>query len=86
MRSLSKFFDNHGLFNLLRRPQWYSVISGSKTYIPKLLQHANINNIFLNVDVRVTRTDQGIEIFVDNKTEIYDAVIFACHANQVVIF
>ncbi len=83
MRSLSKFFDNHGLFNLLRRPQWYSVISGSKTYIPKLLQHANINNIFLNVDVRVTRTDQGVEIFVDNKTEIYDAVIFACHANQV---
>ena len=33
--------------------------------------------------MRVTRTDQGVEIFVDNKTEIYDAVIFACHANQV---
>ena len=49
----------------------------------QLPQHANINNIFLNVDVRVTRTDQGVEIFVDNKTEIYDAVIFACHANQV---
>ena len=83
MRSLSKFFDNHGLFNLFRRPQWYSVISGSKTYISSLLQRGNIKNIFSNADIRAKRNEQDVEIFIDNRTETYDAVIFACHANQV---
>ena len=38
MRSLSKFFYNHGLLNLIKRPQWYYVIGGSNTYVQKLIK------------------------------------------------
>ena len=35
--SMNNFLNNHGLLNLYDRPQWYSVLGGSSTYVEKLL-------------------------------------------------
>ena len=32
-----KFFQNHGLFKLKNRPQWYTVSNRSKTYVENIL-------------------------------------------------
>ena len=32
-----KFFQNHGLFKLKNRPQWYTVTDRSKTYVNKII-------------------------------------------------
>ena len=31
-----KFFQNHGLFNLKNRPQWYTIKNRSRTYVDKI--------------------------------------------------
>ncbi|HQR82814.1 MAG TPA: hypothetical protein PK283_07895, partial [Thiotrichales bacterium] len=40
--SLLSFFKNHGLLQLEDRPQWETVIGGSRNYLQKLHQHPNI--------------------------------------------
>ena len=32
-----KFFQNHGLFKLKNRPQWYTVTNRSRTYVENIL-------------------------------------------------
>jgi predicted NAD/FAD-binding protein len=32
-----KFFQNHGLFKLKNRPQWYTVSNRSRTYVNKII-------------------------------------------------
>ena len=84
MKSFSSFFNNHGLLDLIKRPQWFSVLGGSNTYIEKLINHSKINNVIKNANISVKREKE--KVFVINNDEAphqYDAIIFACHANQV---
>ena len=37
LRFFLKFFQNHGLFKLKNRPQWFTVSNRSKTYVNKIL-------------------------------------------------
>ena len=48
MKSFSRFFNNHGLLDLIKRPQWFSVLGGSNTYIEKLINHSKINKLFVH--------------------------------------
>ena len=79
--SMNSFLNNHGLLNLYDRPQWYSVLGGSSTYIEKLLD-LKIFNIKLNSEVKINRSDN--KIFISNKGESdeYDLLIMANHPNQ----
>ena len=36
-----KFFQNHGLFKLSNRPQWYTVTNRSRTYVQKIISKLN---------------------------------------------
>ena len=38
LKSFINFFNNHGLFNLINRPQWKFVKGGSKKYIDSILK------------------------------------------------
>lgn len=80
--SLNGFLNNHGLLNLYDRPQWYSVLGGSNTYIGKLLD-LKIFNVKLNSKVKINRPDN--KIFISNKeeSEEYDLLIMATHPNQI---
>jgi predicted NAD/FAD-binding protein len=78
------FFKNHGLLSLKDRPRWQTVVGGSHAYVKKITAALD-NKLRLGSAVRlVERNQDGVKITIENNTvESYDAVIFACHANQV---
>lgn len=77
------FFKNHGLLNLFRRPQWFSVLNGSKSYIDKIILNSPANNIYLSSNISINRKEGKVVINNDGNNILYDKVIFACHADQV---
>ena len=81
-KSMNGFLNNHGLLNLYDRPQWYSVLGGSNTYVEKLLD-LKIFDVKLNSKVKINRSDN--KIFISNKeeSEEYDLLIMANHPNQI---
>ena len=78
-----QFFKNHGLLSMTGQHQWYFVTGGSTRYMEKLTvsfrQHIRTD---CGV-VTVTRQEGKVQV-TDSKgiTEIYDDVVFACHANE----
>jgi len=80
--SLNGFLNNHGLLNLYDRPQWYSVLGGSNTYVEKLLD-LKIFDVKLNSKVKINRSDNKIFISNKGKSEEYDLLIMANHPNQI---
>ncbi len=83
MKSLSNFFKNHGLLDLIKRPQWFTVLGGSDNYIEKIINVSDINNVITNAELLIKR--EGNKVSLQNKsvTSQYDLLIFACHANQI---
>ncbi|MFH7585923.1 NAD(P)/FAD-dependent oxidoreductase [Oceanimonas smirnovii] len=76
-----RFFNHHGLLNLVDRPQWYVVEGGSRSYIPALVK--GVQQVCLNTPVQsVRRLEQGVEITTPTGTRQFDEVIFACHSDQ----
>ena len=77
-----KFFSNHGLLDLVNRPQWYTISGGSSSYIAPLTAGFR-HNILLNAPVsRIERTAEGVVVHADKGAEIFDEVILACHGDQ----
>tara|TARA_B100000214_G_C23971220_1_gene630257 strand:- start:232 stop:1479 length:1248 start_codon:yes stop_codon:yes gene_type:complete len=81
-----KFFQNHGLFKLKNRPQWFTVKDRSKTYVNKILECVS-GEYFKNYKIKkVQRTDKGVKVFYGGENEYfnYDKVIFATHADEAI--
>lgn len=77
-----QFFNNHGLLNIVNRPQWYTICGGSKQYIPRLTADFK-ERIHLSTPVqRVQRTHNGVTLNVAEQQQHFDEVIFACHSDQ----
>ena len=77
-----RFFDNHGLLKIVNRPQWRSIIGGSSSYIEPLTAPFKDNIRVRTPVIGVERDDDAVQIVTTSKTENFDQVIFACHANQ----
>ncbi len=85
MISFINFFQNHGLFKIKNRPQWYTVSGRSKIYVKKILETIN-GEYFKNYKIRnVLRNKNGVRLYYGSINEYfeYDKVIFAVHANEV---
>ena len=79
-----KFFQNHGLFKLKNRPQWYTVANRSRTYVAKVLSSIS-GEYYKNYNVnRLIRRSNGIDLYYGDKSEFfsYDKVVLASHADQ----
>ena len=79
------FFQNHGLFKIKNRPQWYTVSGRSKTYVKKILENIN-GECFKNYKIRsVLRNKNGVRLYYGSSNEYfeYDKIVFAVHANEV---
>lgn len=78
-----QFFNNHGLLNITNRPQWYTLIGGSKSYIKPLTADFS-SSILLNSPVHeVHKNEQGYQIvYGEQHSQQFDEVIFACHSDQ----
>jgi predicted NAD/FAD-binding protein len=78
-----RFFHNHGLLSVSKRPQWHVLKDGSKSYIEPLIAPFK-DNIRLNTPVdQIHRYDDRVEIkTASGNKEIFDQVIIATHSDQ----
>ena len=79
-----KFFQNHGLFKIKDRPQWYTVTSRSKTYVNKVLESVS-GEYYKNYPInKIIRHSNGVKIYYGDKNEYfdYDKVVLATHADE----
>ena len=79
-----RFFQNHGLFNLSNRPQWYTVKNRSRQYVKKVIEKVSGEH-FKNYKIRkIKRISNFVRIFygTDNEYFDYDKVIIATHADE----
>jgi predicted NAD/FAD-binding protein len=78
-----KFFHNHGLLNIIDRPQWRTLVGGSKQYIAPLTEDFK-DKIRLSSPVKsVSKVGDKYAVVTDqNAAEMFDEVIFACHSDQ----
>ncbi len=84
MDTLVRFCHNHGLLQITGRPQWYTVVGGSREYVKKI--------IALQADARaatpvtaVLRHSDGVEVHTASGAEAFDQVVLACHPNQALV-
>ena len=79
-----KFFQNHGLFKLSNRPQWYTVTNRSRTYVQKIISKLN-GEYFKNYTVKkIISKSSGVDLYYGGESEFfnYDKVVLANHADE----
>ena len=83
LRFMVQFFKNHGLLQLKDRPQWKTIVGGSREYVKKLTR-GFADRIRLATPVRsIKRYRDHVEISSDSGgVETFDAVFVACHSDQ----
>jgi predicted NAD/FAD-binding protein len=77
------FYHNHGLLNVLRRPNWRVIAGGSRTYVQAITAGFRDR-------IRLSTPVQSVRRFADRvevqprggRPERFDRVIFACHSDQ----
>jgi predicted NAD/FAD-binding protein len=80
-KSFVRFFENHGLLKVNDRPQWRTVTGGSKVYVARVLR--DLAAVRLDEKVRAVRRDaEGATVETAQGSTRFDAVVFACHADQ----
>ena len=80
-----RFFENHGMLQLIDRPNWWVIKNGSKSYVESITKPYH-DKIRLSTPVlSVERVDSKIKISSGQNNaseEFFDAVVFATHSNQ----
>ncbi len=84
MKFFLKFFQNHGLFKLKNRPQWYTVSNRSRTYVNNILSKLSgeyFKNYLVN---KIKSKTSGVNLYYGGKNEFfnYDKVVIATHADE----
>ena len=58
-----RFFENHGLLQILNRPKWWVIKGGSKTYVEKMIINFK-QNIRLSTPVKkIMRNKKNVAIY-----------------------
>lgn len=79
-----RFCHNHGLLQLVNRPQWLTVKGGGREYVRRMA--ADLDDVRLNSPVlAVRRADDGIHVMAADGSARYDEVVFACHSDQALV-
>ena len=81
--SLARFFNNHGLLNVIERPLWSTVVGGSHQYARRLIDDIGHDNVLMDGAVAVRRLDDGVEVqLASGDRRRFDAAVLACHADE----
>ena len=84
LRFFLKFFQNHGLFKLKNRPQWYTVSNRSRAYVQNIISKISGEH-FKNYPIKKIKTKTtGIDLYYGGESEYfgYDKVVLATHADE----
>ena len=80
-----RFFENHGLLQIINRPNWWVIKGGSKRYVDKIIAKFK-DRIRLSTPVKNVKRDDDlvtISFGIDGENEEnFDAVVFATHSDQ----
>ena len=77
-----RFFKNHGLLEVVNRPQWWVVKNGSKQYVKKIISNFKGETLLNSKVLSVDRENNKVFINLETERKEYDCVIFATHSNQ----
>jgi predicted NAD/FAD-binding protein len=81
--SFLRFFHNHGLIELRNRPQWHTVVGGSRNYVCRLVEAVGDGVKRACGVVSVQRADDGVWVTgQDGQRARFDEVVFGSHADE----
>lgn len=81
--SLLRFFANHGLLNLLQRPDWHTIPGGSRRYVERIRRDLGEERVHIaRPATAVQRMHGGVAVHSDGASHHFDAVVLACHADE----
>ncbi|MBA83897.1 MAG: cyclopropane-fatty-acyl-phospholipid synthase [Rhodobacteraceae bacterium] len=84
--ALIRFMRNHALMSAGGQHQWWTVSGGSASYVSRLVAALRDRGVALRPGSpvqSVLRTDEQVTIHAQGaEPQIFDQVIFACHADQ----
>ena len=81
-KAFLRFCDNHGLLHITGKPQWRSVVGGSRTYVDAATKTIS-GTVRVSAPVqRVERRADGVIVQWPGGEKRYDAVVIAAHADQ----
>ena len=83
--SFLRFFANHGLIDLKDRPQWRSVVGGSREYIKQMMTTLESQIVIRGGADSIIRNNDSVTISSNDENYQFDQVIFACHADQTLV-
>ncbi|MEL6363122.1 MAG: FAD-dependent oxidoreductase [Pseudomonadota bacterium] len=78
-----RFFDNHGLLQVLNMPMWNTVTGGSREYVKRLAEPLLDRARAGTGIATVRRVEAGVEVVTQTgEAAIFDEVVLATHADQ----
>jgi predicted NAD/FAD-binding protein len=77
-----RFFDNHGLLHVTGKPAWKSVPGGSRRYVERAAEAISGEVRVGEPVLQVRRTEGGITVSTDERTDRYDVAVIATHPDQ----
>jgi uncharacterized protein len=82
--SLLRFLSNHGLLSISNRPQWKTIVGGSRAYVQSLIQRFRGEVRLSSPVLSVKRHPDGVTVAsaTHPEPEHFDQVILATHSDQ----
>ena len=83
--TLAQFCENHGLLDIINRPQWFTVEGGSREYVHRVLKKLKESNIPVMMDGvhYLTRHANGVDLHLNSgEMKTFDEVVLACHSDE----
>ncbi len=83
-RFLVQFFDNHGLLGFRDRPEWRTVVGGSRRYVEAIVDRLGDERVRLGTPVTaIERGPDGVRVTPrGGEPEAFDEVVLATHSDQ----
>jgi uncharacterized protein len=83
--TLIRFCHNHGLIQVNNRPQWHTVVGGSREYVRRMIN--GIPDARSHTPVKRVRRLEGVTgprwaVTTEGGESRYDEVVLACHTDQ----
>lgn len=80
--TLIRFLYNHHLLQIINRPAWLTVKNGAKTYVKSITDKMPLGSVRINTAIReVYRANDKVYVKFHDQEEVFDHIIFACHAD-----
>lgn len=79
--AFARFYESHGLLNILRRPKWRTITGGSQRYVDALLADFSGTVRTGTPVTALARTDAGVAVTTATGTETFDTVVCATHGD-----